>query len=97
MKEMGLKSEVRTVRYRSYKGNVGKIAPNIINCNFKTTSPNTKWATDITQINTKGRKLYLSPILDIPNVEIISYEISEHPDMAMVMRMLSACQEKAIV
>ena len=89
MKEMGLKSEVRTVKYRSYKGDVGKIAPNIINRNFKATSPDTKWTTDITQINLKGRKLYLSPILDMYNGEIISYEISEHPDVALVMRMLS--------
>ncbi len=31
MMQMGLKSQIRKVRYRSYKGEVGRIAPNIIN------------------------------------------------------------------
>lgn len=45
MREMGLKSQVRKVRYRSYKGEVGKIAPNLLQRNFKSDAPNRKWAT----------------------------------------------------
>lgn len=51
MDDMGLKSKIRTVRYRSYKGEVVKIAPNIINRDFVAEAPNRKWATDVTQIN----------------------------------------------
>lgn len=45
MNEMGLKCKIRKVRYRSYKGEVGKITPNIIERNFIATEPNCKWAT----------------------------------------------------
>lgn len=64
------------VRYRSYKGEVGKIAPNIIDRNFTVEVPNRKWATDIIQIKIGSVKLNFSPILDIFNGEIISYNIS---------------------
>lgn len=84
MMAMGLKSRIRRVRYRSYKGDVGRVAPNIINRNFVATGPNRKWATDVTQINIGAAKLYLSPILDMFNGEIISYNISKSPNLEQV-------------
>ncbi len=48
---MGLKCNIRKVKYRSYKGEVGKVAPNIIERDFAADVPNRKWATDVTQIN----------------------------------------------
>ncbi|MCX4294700.1 MAG: IS3 family transposase [Prevotella sp.] len=60
MNTMCLKSQMRKVRYRSYKGEVGRIAPNIINRDFVATAPNQKWATDVTQINIGTTKLSLS-------------------------------------
>ena len=88
MAEMGLKCKIRKVRYRSYKGNVGKVAPNIIERDFVATAPNRKWATDVTQINIGASKLYLSPILDMYNGEIISYNISTSPNLEQVYDML---------
>ncbi len=88
MDEMGLKSQIRKVRYRSYKGEIGKVAPNIINRDFVATAPNRKWATDITQINIGYTKLYLSPILDMYNGEIISHNISTSPNLDQVYDML---------
>lgn len=88
MDEMCLKSRIRKVRYRSYKGEVGKIAPNIIARNFAAEAPNRKWATDVTQINIGSVKLYLSSILDMFNGEIISYNISHSPNMEQVYDML---------
>ena len=80
MLSLGLKSKIRKVRYRSYKGEVGKIAPNLINRNFTANAPNQKWATDVTQINIGSTKLYLSPILDMFNGEIVSSITSpDHP------------------
>jgi transposase InsO family protein len=72
MKELHLKCMVRIKKYRSYKGETGKIAPNIIQRNFKTDAPNKKWTTDITEVALFGTKLYFSPILDMYNGEIIS-------------------------
>ncbi len=88
MKTLNLKSIIRVKRYRSYRGEIGRTAPNILERNFKTNQPNRKWATDVTEFNVSGNKLYLSPIIDLFNGEIISYELSERPVFAQVMNML---------
>lgn len=88
MQSIGIKCMVRIKKYRSYKGEIGKIAPNIIQRDFSATAPNQKWTTDITEFALFGTKLYLSPILDMYNGEIISYNISERPVLSQVMDML---------
>lgn len=88
MKELGLKSLVRMKKYRSYKGNIGKIAPNILKRNFVATKPNEKWVTDVTEFHLFGEKLYLSPVLDLFNGEIITYNIESRPRYELVSIML---------
>lgn len=88
MKLLGVKCMVRIKKYLSYKGEIGKIAPNIIQRDFSTNAPNQKWTTDITEFSLHGTKLYLSPILDMYNGEIISYNISERPVLGQVIDML---------
>lgn len=88
MKELNLKSMVRIKKYRSYKGEVGRIASNLINRNFYASEPNQKWTTDITEFSLSGEKLYLSPILDMFNGEIISYKLCRHPNLLQVLDML---------
>lgn len=88
MKTLNLKNIIRVKRYRSYRGEIGRTVPNILERNFKTNQPNRKWATDVTEFNVSGNKLYLSPIIDLFNGEIISYELSERPVFAQVMNML---------
>lgn len=94
MKLLGLKSIVRIKKYKSYKGEQGKIAPNILERNFKAQAPNQKWATDITEFNVSGQKLYLSPIIDLYNQEIISYELTERPVFNQVVTMLKKAFKK---
>ena len=94
MRLLGLKSIIRVKKYRSYKGEHGKIAPNIIERNFKATAPNQKWVTDITEFNVSGKKLYLSPIMDLFNQEIVSYELSERPVFNQVVTMLKKAFKK---
>lgn len=88
MKELGLKSLVRMKKYRSYKGNVGKIAPNILQRDFVAEKPNEKWVTDVTEFHLFGEKLYLSPVLDLYNSEIIAYNIQSRPTYELVSKML---------
>jgi len=88
MKLLNLKCQVRMKKYRSYRGQVGKVAPNLIQRDFHATAPNQKWTTDITEFALFGTKLYLSPIMDMYNSEIVSYNISEHPHLGQVMDML---------
>lgn len=94
MQEMNLKSKVRMVRYLSYRGEVGKTAPNILNRDFKAVRPNQKWATDVTEFKVADRKAYLSPIMDMFNGEIVAYTISDRPDLKMVMDMMSTAKRK---
>ena len=95
MREMQLKSLVRIKKYRSYRGELGRIAPNILNRNFKADRPDKKWATDVTAFNVKGKKLYLSPIIDLFNQEIISYDLSDRPIFKGVMNMLKKALPQA--
>ncbi len=88
MREDGIKCQVRLKKYRSYRGLEGKIAPNLLNRDFTATTPNSKWVTDITEFALFGKKRYLSPILDLYNGEIISYTVSERPNLLMVTNML---------
>ena len=88
MKELGIICRVRMKKYRSYKGEVGKIAPNLLDRDFKAEKPNLKWVTDVTEFNLFGQKLYLSPILDLCSSDIVSYTISDKPVLSLVTSML---------
>jgi len=94
MRELGLKSIVRMKKYRSYKGTVGKIAPNILDRNFHASKPNEKWVTDITEFKLFGEKLYLSPMLDLFNREIIAYSLESRPVYTLVSTMLERALEQ---
>lgn len=88
MRLIGVKCMVRMKKYKSYKGDVGKIAPNVLKRNFKTDRPNQKWVTDVTEFALCGQKVYLSPIIDLYNGEVISYNISDRPVFGQVADML---------
>jgi transposase InsO family protein len=92
MKEMGLKC-VKFIRksrkYNSYKGKVGTIAKNKLNRRFFTSITLQKLVTDVTEFKcTGGEKLYLSPILDLCNSEVIAYGINKRPILDLVMKPL---------
>jgi putative transposase len=89
MKLLGLKSLVRPKKYRSFQGNVGLAAPNLLQRDFKATEANQKWATDVTEFNIAGEKLYLSPVLDLFNGEIIAFETARRPVYKMIDTMLN--------
>lgn len=88
MRQMGLFCKVRMSKYRSYQGEVGKIAPDLLGRKFEATQPNQKWVTDVTEFSLFGQKLYLSPILDLYSRDIVSYAICDHPRLSLVMDML---------
>jgi putative transposase len=94
MREIGLKARQRRVHYHSFRGVVGKVVPNILNRQFTADGPYQKWSTDVTQVDIKGKKCYLSPILDMWNGEVISYCVSDSPNLKMVTTMLKrACKK----
>lgn len=88
MGQLGLKSLVRPKRYRSYRGTVGKVAPNVLARQFQSTAPNKKWVTDITEFKVAGQKLYLAPVMDLYNGEIVAYQTARRPGLSLVRDML---------
>ena len=92
MKMLRLRARIRRKRkYSSYHGTVGKRVGNIIQRQFEATKPMEKCYTDVTEfaIPASSQKLYLSPVLDGFNSEIIAYNLSTSPNLEQVEAMLN--------
>ena len=92
MKVLGLMARIRRkLKYCSHKGDVGKRADNLIQRDFEGTKPMEKCYTDVTEfaIPSSEQKLYLSPVLDGFNSEIIAYHLSRSPNLQQVKTMLN--------
>lgn len=109
MRLLGLKCKSKNIsRYNSYKGQVGKIVSNKLiyqvidekshktyyKHDFNCDRINEKWCTDITEFKLGESKLYLSPIIDLYNGEIIAYDLSEHPWMNQIWNMMNQAYER---
>jgi len=90
-----VKFTLRNRRYSSFKGEVGKIADNHLERQFTTHQPNQVWVSDVTEFKVKHmkEKLYLSPIMDLYNKEIISHSLSTSP----TVRFTNESLEKALL
>ncbi|WP_244147848.1 IS3 family transposase [Vreelandella zhanjiangensis] len=93
MQHLGLKSLVRPKKYRSYRGQPASV-PNLLARQFQAERPNQKWVTDVTEFNVRGEKLYLSPVMDLYNGEIVSYSIQKRPQFSLVGGMLKKALAK---
>jgi putative transposase len=93
MQALGLKSLVRPKKYRSYRGQQADV-PNILARQFWAQRPNQKWVTDVTEFNVRGEKLYLSPVMDLFNGEIVSYTMQKQPHFSLVSSMLKKALSK---
>lgn len=97
MRGLGLKCVKfmrKSRKYNSYKGNVGKIAKNRLARRFNTPIPLQKVVTDITEFKCLGEeKLYLNPILDLYNGEILAFGIKKRPTLDLVMDPLKETME----
>lgn len=94
MQMIGLKSLVKVKKYRSYRGAEGLVAPDLLKREFKAQAPNQKWATDVTEFKVKGQKLFLSPLMDLYNGEILAYQVNRRPEFRMVSTMLEKAFER---
>jgi putative transposase len=88
MQELGIQSLIRAEKYRSYKGEQGEAVANLFKRDFRATSPDQKWATDISEFKVSDKKLYLSPIIDLFNGELISYTKAENAKIKPVIDMV---------
>lgn len=93
MQHLGLKSLVRPKKYRSYRGQQASV-PNLLARQFQAERPNQRWVTDVTEFNVRGEKLYLSPVMDLFNGEIVSYSMQKRPQFSLVGGMLKKALAK---
>ena len=108
MSESGLFGKQPKNKYHSYKGDNGELKENLLLYkevdeenhktryirDFDTSKPNEKWTTDVSEFKAPGGKLYLSPIMDMYDGYIISYDISTHPDFTQTKRMIDKAFEQ---
>lgn len=94
MNKLGIKARPKQRKYASYKGTVGRIAPNILDRDFNTERPYQKIGTDVTVFIMPFGKLYLSPIIDFHTREVLAYNLSESPDFRQIRRMFDDLVEK---
>jgi transposase InsO family protein len=91
MQKMELRALIRAKkRTRHVPGMSDAHVPNVLQRDFRATSPNQKWATDVTEFNVNGQKLYLSACMDLYNGEIVSYCMARRPVFELVSRTLEA-------
>lgn len=83
MRQLGLNCRVRRKKYLSYRGEVGHIAPNLLDRDFTARAPNQKWVTDVTEFRVGEEKLYLSPVMDLFDRQIIAYSIGTSPNLQL--------------
>jgi putative transposase len=88
MTELDLKCTVRPKKYKAYRGLMGEAAPNLLKRDFQADQPHLKWVTDITEFKVGGEKLYLSPVMDLYNGEIVTYRTATRPRFSLVGEML---------
>ena len=99
MKVLGLSARIRRKRkYSSYKGEIGKKVDNLIQRQFEASKPMEKCYTDVTEfaIPSSNQKLYLSPVLDGFNSEIIAYNLSTTPNLEQMKMMLEHLHRGAL-
>lgn len=95
MKGLNLKGKQRkNGKYHSYRGEVGKIANNLLKRDFTASKPYEKLTTDVTEFKIGSDKVYLSPVMDLYNREIISYSISQSPNLWQIREMLDGLFRK---
>lgn len=102
MGELGLKSVVRRRKRTIYNGEAYGVVPNQLKRNFHSNRPLTKLVTDVTEFHLLDKKVYLSPVMDLFNREIVSYSITSNPNIRMVKEMLEGlyakkCPEGAVI
>jgi putative transposase len=96
MQKMGLRALIRAKkRYLNVTGLSDVHVPNVLQRDFRATAPNQKWATDITEFNVNGQKLYLSACMDLYHGEIVAHRMARRPVFELVSSTLQVALSKA--
>lgn len=93
MRELGLACHVRRRRpYRAWGGKVATIADNVMHQDFTADAPNRKWVTDVTEFRVADQRVYLSPVMDLFDHQIIAFTIGTSPSLSLT----NTCLDQAL-
>lgn len=100
MTSIGLKVTLfskHTGKYSSYKGTIGKIAPNLLKQKFTAIKPLTVLHTDVTQVALyNGKWGYISVIIDEASKEVLAAVASYSPNKKLIKETLDEAQKHII-
>lgn len=91
MREMGLRAKIRRRRFKVFKGLDHQRCHDLIQRQFKVSRPNEKWYKDVSVFKFGEAPLYLSAVIDRFNNEVISFVISEHPNLQLAYETIEQC------
>ena len=99
MRQMGLRAKIRQRRpYISYAGTKSRIADNKLDRKFTPDKPNTVFVSDVTEFRVAGRKVYLSPVMDLFDRSIVAHTVATSPTAAFtaesLTKAIAACAPK---
>ena len=94
MKKYGLLSEIRRRRKWINLGQQVHQYKNLLNRQFRTDRPNTKWVTDISYVHTKEGVLYLSIIRDLYDNRIVAYKTASRQTVNLVLDTIRLAMKK---
>ena len=94
MQKYGMLSEIRRRRKWVNLGQQVHKYENLLNRQFKTDKPNTKWVTDISYIHTKEGVLYLSMIRDLYDNSIVAYKVASRQTVSLVLDTIRLAMKK---
>lgn len=94
MNKLNIKARPKQRKYRSYRGEVGRIAKNHLNQDFSTSTFYEKLGTDVTVFIGRFGKVYLSPIIDFHNREILAYGVAKNADYRQIDKMLRELEKR---
>lgn len=94
MKKYGLLSEIRRRRKWINLGQQVHKYKNLLNRQFRTDRPNTKWVTDISYVHTKEGVLYLSIIRDLYDNSIVAYKTASRQTVNLVLDTIRLAMKK---
>ncbi len=96
MQKYNLKPEyIRKIKPKTYKRIEENVKPNLLKRNFNVNLPNKIWCTDITYLIFKGKRLYLSTIIDLFDRKVIAYKISRFNNIQLVLDTLNEAIAKS--
>ncbi len=108
MKKLGIQARPKQRKYVSYKGDFGKKCKNLLleknvledsnlyvyQRDFKAELPYQKLGTDVTVFIMPYGRIYLSPIIDFCDREVLAYNLSIHPDFRQIKKMLKDLENR---